>query len=35
MDVRIQVSDDHGKTFRRLKEEKKHSDNHAIAFRAG
>ncbi len=34
MDVRIQVSDDHGKTFRRLKEEKKHSDNHAIAFRA-
>jgi photosystem II stability/assembly factor-like uncharacterized protein len=33
MDVRIQVSDDHGKTFRRLKESKKHSDNHAIAFR--
>jgi len=32
-DVRIQVSDDGGKTFRRLKEEKKHSDNHAIAFR--
>jgi photosystem II stability/assembly factor-like uncharacterized protein len=34
MDVRIQVSDDGGKTFRVLKEEKKHSDNHAIAFRA-
>ena len=33
MDVRIQVSDDHGKTFRRLNESKKHSDNHAIAFR--
>ena len=33
MDVRIQVSDDHGKTFRRLKEDKKHSDNHAMAFR--
>ncbi len=34
MDVRIQVSEDGGKTFRILKEEKKHSDNHAIAFRA-
>lgn len=33
MDVRIQVSDDGGKTFRRLKEEYKHSDNHAMAFR--
>jgi photosystem II stability/assembly factor-like uncharacterized protein len=33
-DVRIQVSDDGGKTFRRLKEESKHSDNHAMAFRA-
>ncbi|MCF6342835.1 MAG: hypothetical protein L3J31_08540 [Bacteroidales bacterium] len=33
-DVRIQVSDDGGKTFRRLKEKFKHSDNHAIAFRA-
>jgi len=33
MDVRIQVSDDHGKTFRLLEEAKKHSDNHAIAFR--
>ncbi|MEL6987694.1 MAG: glycosyl hydrolase, partial [Bacteroidota bacterium] len=34
MDVRIQVSNDGGKTFRRLKENKKHSDNHAIVFRA-
>ena len=34
MDVRIQVSDDGGRNFRRLKEEHKHSDNHAIAFRA-
>ncbi|MEN0006311.1 MAG: glycosyl hydrolase [Bacteroidota bacterium] len=34
MDVRIQVSDDHGKTFRRLSERDKHSDNHAVAFRA-
>ena len=34
MDVRIQVSDNHGKTFRRLKEEEKHSDNHSISFRA-
>jgi photosystem II stability/assembly factor-like uncharacterized protein len=34
MDVRVQVSDNGGKTFRRLKEEDKHSDNHAIAFRA-
>ena len=33
MDVRIQVSEDGGKTFTRLKESKKHSDNHAIAFR--
>lgn len=32
-DVRIQVSDDGGKTFRRLEEREKHSDNHAIAFR--
>ena len=34
MDVRIQVSDDGGANFRRLKENDKHSDNHAIAFRA-
>ncbi len=33
MDNRIQVSDDHGKTFRRLHEEGKHSDNHSINFR--
>ena len=35
VDVRIQVSEDGGKTFSRLTEEGKHSDNHAIAFRAG
>ncbi len=34
MDVRIQISDDGGKNFRRMTEEHKHSDNHAIAFRA-
>lgn len=33
MDVRIQVSDDGGSNFRRLQEEHKHSDNHAMAFR--
>ena len=33
MDVRIQVSDDHGKNFRRLTERNKHSDNHSINFR--
>ena len=33
MDVRVQISDDHGQTFRRLPERDKHSDNHAIAFR--
>nr|NQU89535.1 glycosyl hydrolase [Bacteroidota bacterium] len=32
-DVRIQVSDNGGKTFRRLKEQLKHSDNHALVFR--
>ena len=32
MDVRIQISDDGGKTFRRMKEVAKHSDNHALAF---
>lgn len=32
-DVRIQISDDGGKTFRRMEEKFKHSDNHAIAFR--
>ncbi len=34
MDVRIQISDDGGKNFKRLNESLKHSDNHAIAFRA-
>ncbi|SER30439.1 VPS10 domain-containing protein [Neolewinella agarilytica] len=34
MDVRIQISEDGGKTFRRMKEERKHSDNHSINFRA-
>jgi photosystem II stability/assembly factor-like uncharacterized protein len=34
VDVRIQVSEDGGKTFRRLPEQDKHSDNHSIAFRA-
>tara|TARA_R110002072_G_scaffold105744_1_gene231144 strand:- start:13558 stop:16848 length:3291 start_codon:yes stop_codon:yes gene_type:complete len=33
-DVRIQVSDDGGKTFRKLGEKNKHSDNHALAFRS-
>ena len=33
MDVRVQISDDHGKTFRRLSEGDRHSDNHTIAFR--
>lgn len=32
-DVRMQISDDGGKTFRRMKEEHKHCDNHALAFR--
>ena len=32
-DVRIQVSNDGGKTFKRLSENHKHSDNHTIAFR--
>jgi photosystem II stability/assembly factor-like uncharacterized protein len=31
-DVRIQVSEDHGKTFSRLKELNKHSDNHSMNF---
>jgi len=33
IDVRMQVSDDGGRTFRRVKEMAKHSDNHALAFR--
>jgi photosystem II stability/assembly factor-like uncharacterized protein len=34
MDVRMQVSEDGGKTFRAVTEKHKHSDNHALAFRA-
>ncbi|MEM7372615.1 MAG: glycosyl hydrolase [Bacteroidota bacterium] len=34
MDNRIQVSENGGKTFRRLNEQDKHSDNHSINFRA-
>lgn len=34
MDVRAQVSEDGGKTFARMPEKHKHSDNHAMAFRA-
>ncbi len=34
LDVRIQVSDDGGTSFRRLTEEDKHSDNHALVFRS-
>lgn len=33
VDVRMQVSEDGGKTFSRMPEKHKHSDNHAIAFR--
>jgi len=33
MDSRAQVSDDGGKTFRRLQEKAKHPDNHALVFR--
>ena len=33
-DVYMQVSDDHGKTFRRMKEVRKHVDNHALSFRS-
>jgi len=33
MDVRVQISDDGGKTFRRMNEKYKHSDNHAMAFK--
>ena len=34
MDVRIQYSEDGGKTFQRLNSGGAHSDNHAVAFRA-
>ncbi|MCT4591278.1 MAG: glycosyl hydrolase [Carboxylicivirga sp.] len=33
VDVRMQVSSDGGKTFKRMSEKHKHSDNHSIAFR--
>lgn len=33
IDVRIQVSEDGGKTFTRMSEKHKHSDNHALVFR--
>ena len=33
IDVRMQISDDGGKTFRTMNEKTKHSDNHALAFR--
>ena len=33
MDVRVQISEDGGKNFRRMNEKYKHSDNHAMAFR--
>jgi len=33
-DFVVQVSDDHGKTFRLMKETEKHSDNHALVFSA-
>ncbi|MGK7369750.1 MAG: VPS10 domain-containing protein, partial [Candidatus Halalkalibacterium sp. M3_1C_030] len=33
MDVRIEVSNDHGATFNNMKEVAKHSDSHAMAFR--
>ena len=33
MNVRVLISEDGGKTFVQLKEEKKHSDNHAIVFK--
>ena len=32
-DIRIQISEDGGKTFKTMEEKFKHSDNHAIAFR--
>lgn len=34
MDVRVQLSEDGGKTFNRMPEKFKHSDNHAISFKA-
>lgn len=34
MDVRVKISEDHGKSFYTMQENDKHSDNHAIAFKA-
>jgi photosystem II stability/assembly factor-like uncharacterized protein len=34
VDVRMQISEDGGRTFRRMSETDKHSDNHSLAFRA-
>jgi photosystem II stability/assembly factor-like uncharacterized protein len=34
VDVRMQISDDGGKTFKRMQEKHKHSDNHSLSFRA-
>jgi photosystem II stability/assembly factor-like uncharacterized protein len=34
LDVRVQVSEDGGKTFKRMNEKSKHSDNHSMNFRA-
>ncbi|MDV7392193.1 hypothetical protein RZS08_12590, partial [Arthrospira platensis SPKY1] len=33
VDMRIQISDNGGRNFRRMKEQYKHGDNHAMAFR--
>jgi photosystem II stability/assembly factor-like uncharacterized protein len=33
MDVRVQISEDGGKTFNRMKESNKHSDNHSMTFK--
>lgn len=33
MDANIQISDNHGKTFRRMNEQGKHSDSHSINFK--
>jgi photosystem II stability/assembly factor-like uncharacterized protein len=33
VDVYMQISDDHGKTFRKMNENLKHVDNHALCFR--
>ena len=33
VDNNMQISDDHGKSFRLMNEEEKHGDNHAISFR--